>query len=446
MSVILLFLAVLPACASLAVPPLPSGNLDAAVDRTGTWSRKIEGRGGRYSGRSPPVVPLWVADMDFRSPQPIVDALVGRASNGVYGYTDCPPELEELMCSRLASVYGCAEASADWFRWLPGLLPGLNHAVKAACGDMADGAVAIPTPVYAPFLAAPLNCDRTLVRVPFAVNVEKGGGHEGGGQEGGAMRFTIDWDLLEATLREPTTRLLHFCNPHNPTGRCWTLDELVRVAELCVRHDCVLCSDEVWGELPLEPEEAPFTSMLALMRPSPGEPAAAVVTGLEERLIVLTSPSKCFNVAPLDIALAVIPDQELRSRFRAAGSDAAEVSCFGYSAAVAAYGDPECELWRQRLVAYLRANRDHAAARLRQLGIRCVTPEASYLMWMDCAEVLPAGGNAEEFFLEAGVALTGGVAFGGDAATARLNFGCRRETLDEGLARMEAAINAVASG
>ena len=147
------------------------------------------------------------------------------------------------------------------------------------------------------------------------------------------------------------------------------------------------------------------------------------------------------NVAPLDIALAVIPDEGLRSRFRDAGSDTAEVSCFGYTAAVAAYGDAECEAWRQRLVAYLRANRDHSASRLQAMGISCVRPEASYLMWMDCTDVLPQGMNAEEFFLESGVALTGGVAFGGSPSTVRLNLGCRRETLDEGLARMASAIS-----
>lgn len=413
------------------VPPLPSGELDAKVDRTSTWSRKIEGRGGRYSGRSPPVVPLWVADMDFRSPQPIVDALVARASNGVYGYTDAPPELETLMCSRLETVYGCSiPAEASWFRWLPGLLPGLNHAVVAACGDAPSSGVAIPTPVYAPFLDAPANNGRELLRVPLVCERR-------GAADDLELHFTIDWPSLEASLRVPSTKLLHWCNPHNPTGRCWTKEELERVASLCVEHDVTLCSDEVWGEVPLEPSAFPFTSMLSLLSDGDGRGG---IEGLAERLIVLTSPSKCFNVAPLDIALAIIPDPALRQKFRSAGSDAAEVSCFGYSAAVAAYGESECESWRQRLVTYLKANRDHAAGRLQEMGIRCVVPEASYLMWMDCADVLPEGANAEEFFLEAGVALTGGVAFGGAAGTVRLNFGCRRETLDEGLERMAAAL------
>ena len=115
-------------------------------------------------------------------------------------------------------------------------------------------------------------------------------------------------------------------------------EELERVASLCVEHDVTLCSDEVWGEVPLEPSAFPFTSMLSLLSDGDGRGG---IEGLAERLIVLTSPSKCFNVAPLDIALAIIPDPALRQKFRSAGSDAAEVSCFGYSAAVAAYGESD---------------------------------------------------------------------------------------------------------
>ena len=141
-----------------------------------------------------------------------------------------------------------------------------------------------------------------------------------------------------------------------------------------------------------------------------------------------------------------IPDPALRRAFRRVGRDAAEVGCFAYAAAEAAYGDDECEAWRRRLVAYLRANRDHAARALESMGVRSVTPEASYLMWLDASEALPPAENAERFFLrEAAVGLTGGVAFGGAPGTARLNLGCTRETLDTALERMAAAIDKVRS-
>ena len=433
------------------IPPLPSGALDAAVDRRNTGSRKISGRKGEYVGRD--VVPMWVADMDFRSPQPIVDALVARAADGVYGYTDCSPELAELLCERLRRVYGCTgvSPSPEWFRWLPGLLPGLNHAVRTTCVPNTADAVAIPTPVYAPFLASPINCAAVLTTVPFTCT------RRPGGAAGKELYFEVDWEGLEAAISSQDTKLLHWCNPHNPAGRCWTRQELVRVARLCVTHDVLLCSDEVWGELPLDPTAHPFTSMLALITAADtstvatagaaADPAGVApdgVPGLYERLVVLTSPSKCFNVAPLDIATAIIPHEPLRTTFIACGRDAAEVSVFGYVAAQAAYGEPECEAWRMRLVDYLRANRDVAAARLTAMGISCVVPEASYLMWMDATDVLPPGTNAEAWFKDvARVGLTPGVEFGGGLGTVRLNYGCRRETLDEALRRMEEALAGV---
>ena len=226
-------------------------------------------------------------------------------------------------------------------------------------------------------------------------------------------------------------------------------------------HGVLLCSDEVWGDVALTPDSHPFVSMLALLAsPSDELPAGAAATaaeramatddteaargvpGLLHLLMVLTSPSKCFNVAPLDLAVAIVPDDALRARFRRCGADSAEVSVFGYMAAMAAYGDPECESWRLRLIEYLRANRDHAAAALQGMGIRCVVPEASYLMWMDASDALPDGVIAEDFFLDAGVGLSGGLPFGGSSGTVRLNIGCRREVLDEGLTRMAAAIDA----
>ncbi len=297
-----------------APPPLPSGTLDAAVDRRGTASRKMQGRNGAYLGKD--VVPLWVADMDFRSPQPIVDALVARAQDGVYGYTDCPPELAETFLARLETVYGCTaqKPAASWLRWLPGLLPGLNHAVRATCSPTRpDDAVAIPTPIYAPFLDAPRNCGASCRPVPL-IETRRGDGAT-------ELHYTIDLARLEAECADPHVKLLHFCNPHNPVGRCWTRAELEAVARLCVAHDVVLCSDEVWGEMPLDSTAHPFTSMLSLL-PSggageggaagePGRGESCGVNGLMERLIVLTSPSKCFNVAPLDIAVAVIPDADL---------------------------------------------------------------------------------------------------------------------------------------
>ena len=435
---------------SVPVPPLPSDG-DSRLDRAGTYSRKLQGRSGEYEGRD--VVPMWVADMCLSAPQPIVDAIVARAQHGVYGYTDCPAALTASMLTHLEAYYECRRPEATWFRWLPGLLPGLNHAVRACCTPGSGDAVAVATPIYPPFLDTATNCGAALVRVPLT---EARLGDS-------SLRHSIEWGALEATLAAPTTKVLLWCNPHNPTGRCWSRDDLLRLARLCVEHEVTLLSDEVWGEMPLS-DDAPFTSCLSLLAPEAGEaapeagPEAAsetgpgvgpeTVAGLRQRLIVLTSPSKTYNVASLDIALAIVPHAPLLARFRAVGRDAAEVTPFGYTAALAAYSHAECAAWRLRLLTHLRANRDHALAVLAALpGVRATCPEASYLMWLDVTDALPegvisSGVTATEHLLSHGVALSDGVTFGATAGHVRLNLGCTREMLDRALQRMQKALAA----
>ena len=418
----------------IPTPPLPSP-ADNDLNRTGAISaevdpfssRKLQGKGGAYRGKD--VVPMWIADMDFRAPLPVVDAIVKCAARGIYGYTNCPPRLTELAIERLASVYGSTEPpQAEWLTWLPGLVPGLNHAVRATCTPAGGGGgVVVLSPAYPPFLHTPGLCGATLLDVPL---LPRAAGE-------GEVAFEIDWEALERALSPPSTKLLLLCNPHNPSGRCWPRDDLSRLLRLCVDHGVTVCSDEVWGELPLEPSATPFTSALALAS------GPASVPGLRERLIVLTSPSKCFNVATLDIALAAVPDGALREAFRRAGAETgtAEVPPFGYFGAEACYGDGESEAWRRRLVAYLAANRDAALAALAAVpGLRATRPESSYLMWVDATACLPPGASAAELLLQHGVGVSDGGDFGGAPGCFRLNFACRRETLERGLARVVAAL------
>lgn len=424
---------------SVPEPPLPSA-VDANLDRTGAvsnlrdpfHSRKLQGKQGIFRGRD--IVPMWIADMDFRCPQPIVDATVACAQRGIFGYTNCPPELTALTLERLATVYGCAtEPQSDWLHWMPGLVPGLSHAVRVAkargvaiSGSVdAQTRIAVLTPAYPPFLGLPAYHHVSLDKVPLTV--------ERDGSVGG-LNFALDWGALEASLSHPETRLLLLCNPHNPTGRCWPEHELRRLAAMCVEHEVLLCSDEVWGELPLEPERAPFTSALALLED---------VQGLRERLIILTSPSKCFNIATLDIALAVVPDSALRAELIAEGRDMAEITPFGYFAAEAAFGHRESEEWRTRVVAYLKANHEYAIARLSAVpGVHTTTPESSYLLWVDATEALPRVGatSAAAHLLEAGVGVSDAADFGAPPGCFRLNLACARHTLERGLARIVAAL------
>ena len=413
--------------------------------------------------------------MDFRCAQPLVDTIVDRAHHGIFGYTDPSPELEDKVLSRLSRVYGCPRAPCStWLRWIPGLIGGLNSAVGATCSQATD-AVAVATPVYAPFLEAPRKMGARLIEVPLAESRR--------GVSGDELHYSIDWQRLEAAVADPHTKLVLWCNPHNPTGRCWTRRELARLARLCVEHDAVLCSDEVWGDLPLEPEAHPFTSMLALLSTAEangssrvkggdgeapmavnegekkGKVAAAVVLddnddpealagvrGLSERLIVLTSPMKTFNIASLCVGFGIVPDDDLWRRFNRACGGCADISCFGFAAALTAYEHAECEAWRQRVVRYVNANRAYAYAALTSMGgIRCVKPEATYLMWFDATAALPPGTDALRFFLAAGVGLSGGTPFGAPPGMCRINLACRKETLEEGLLKMAAALDALRS-
>lgn len=314
---------------SIPEPPMPSVN-DADLDRSGAiskqrdsfMSRKLQGppaAGSRSSApgvfRGKDVVPMWIADMDFRAPQPVIDAAVECAERGIFGYTNCPPALTASTLERLERVYGCAAPESSWLHWMPGLVPGLSHSIRVARKRHGKG-VAVLTPAYPPFLALPGYHGAELQPIPLAVADTATGG----------LHHTIDWTSLEGVLAQSATNLLLLCNPHNPTGRCWSREELRRMATLCVEHDVLLCSDEVWGELPLHSYSTPFTSALALIDGGGGDGAAAPVTGLRERLIVLTSPSKCFNIATLDIALAIVPDADLRKDLIAEGRDMAEVT------------------------------------------------------------------------------------------------------------------------
>ena len=255
-------------------PPLPTAS-DAEHNRPFS-SRRMLGSGGALRDRD--IVSMWIADMDFRAPQPIVDAVMTCAERGIFGYTVCPPALTDATVERLGRVYGCTAPQAEWLGWLPGLVPCLSNVCRVASTHSgADGTdpcgVAVLTPAYPPFLKLPAHNGLVLETVPLRQDTQ-----------GAELRFEIDWSLLERTLAKPSTKLFLLCNPHNPTGRCWTRAELRRFASLCCDFGVMLCSDEVWGELPLDPTRTPFTSTLALLDDYPA---------LSERLIVTSSPSKC---------------------------------------------------------------------------------------------------------------------------------------------------------
>ncbi len=373
-------------------------DFDQIIDRSGTSSEKWE----RYRNRD--VIPLWVADMDFRSPQAVIDALHARVGHGVFGYTLPPGELHDVVRRMLRQDFDW-KVGHDWIVWLPGLVAGLNLACRAVGGEGDE--VLVPIPVYPPFMSAPRHGRRTAVTVPLSVR---------------SGRRTFDFEALERAVTR-RTRLLLLCNPHNPVGRAYDREELDQVARLCERYDLVICSDEIHSGLLLDTDRRHI-------------PIATISPETACRTITLMAPSKTFNIPGLGCAFAVVPDPELRSRFiEAMAGTVPPVNTLGYTAALAAYCHGDA--WQRELLTYLRGNRDLVAQEIALMpGLSMDRVEATYLAWIDARET--GLDDPSAFFEQAGVGLSDGALFGG-AGFVRLNFGCPRPLLREALGRMRRA-------
>ena len=380
-------------------------DFDRLVDRRRTDSSKWQKYG-------PDILPLWVADMDFQSPEPVIRALRDRVEHGVFGYLALEqPEFHELFADRLLKRYGW-RVSPDAVVIIPGVIPGFNVAGRILTAP-GDGLI-LQTPVYPPILRAASSIGLTREEAPLARRADG--------------RYEIDVDAFSAAIRE-RTRFFLLCNPHNPVGRVFTRDELTSLAQVCLRRGLAIVADEIHCELTLGSNRH--------------TPIASLDPEIAERTITLMAPSKTFNLAGLKCSVAVIPNATLREKFIAGRIDLVQtVNVFGYTAAFAAYRDGQP--WLDELLRYLEANRDFVAGyvRSRLPGVSVFPPEATYLAWLDCRNAGDAGRDPFRFFLERGrVALNDGTLFGpGGTGFVRLNFGCPRSLLAQALDRMRGAL------
>ncbi|MGL9723636.1 MalY/PatB family protein [Sodalis sp. (in: enterobacteria)] len=375
-------------------------NFDECIDRRHSDSYKWQ----KYAGRD--VIPLWVADTDFRSPPCIIEALRARVEHGVFGYGSSPTDLTEIFIQRMRERYQW-EVKAEWLVFLPGLVSGLHLAVRALTA--ANEAVVIPNPIYPPFRAAARSAGRERRLAPMRRDAD---------------RWCVDFAGTDPALTG-NERLLMLCNPHNPGGSAYRREELLQHLAFAREHDLLVCSDEIHCDLLLTPglRHIPFASL-------DGDAA--------QRSITLMSPSKSFNIAGLGASVAVIPNARLRMKFAAqrAGLVPA-VDVLALCAANAAWRGGQD--WLAAQINYLRGNRDRLKARLRDMpGLTLAGPEATYLAWIDASGLGVADPHA--FFEQAGVGLSAGADFG-DRRFVRLNFGCTRGVLDAALARMAQAID-----
>jgi cystathionine beta-lyase len=380
-------------------------DFDTVPARLGTDSQKWQ----KYAGRD--ILPLWVADMDFKSSPEIIAALHDRVAHGIFGYARPVKSTVDAVVDALQRNYAW-KIDPAWIVWLPGLVCGLN--ITAQAFAQAGEEVLTLTPVYPPFMSAPKNSARLSTQAAFVLR----DGH-----------WEIDWDALACAVT-PRTKLFYLCNPHNPLARVWRREELIRLGEFCAQHHLVLCSDEIHCDLILDPTLHHL-------------PAASLSPEISARTVTLMAPSKTYNVPGLGTSFAIISDPAFRAQFiRASAGVVAEVTALGFTACEAAYRDSEA--WRQALLTYLRGNRDFLLDYLaREIpGIRVEAPiEATYLAWLNLEALHLADPVAH--FETHGVGLSEGAYFGAPKGHyVRLNFGCPRATLAEALHRMKNAVAA----
>ncbi len=356
------------------------------------------------------VLPLWVADMDFSSPPAVIEALQQRVAHGVFGYACESRELKELITARMENLYGWRITTEDIV-----LLPGVVAAFNLVCQAVAQPgeSILIQPPVYPPFFNAPGFASARAVFNNINRNT--------------AGVYTLDLDDFEAAI-EKDTRSFLLCNPHNPLGRVFTREELSGMAEICLKHGLVICSDEIHSDLVFEGYRH--------------IPIASLDREIEANTVTLLAPSKTFNIAGLECSALICTNPDLRGRIQAARRGLLGwVNLLGMTAGAAAY--KHGAEWLQQVLKIVQGNRDFLAQYLAENipGVRMTKPEATYLAWLDCRDLNLPQPPAHFFLEKARVALNNGEDFGEPGrGHVRLNFGCSRETLIAALERINRAL------
>lgn len=386
-------------------------NFDKITDRKGTDCVKYDRLGEVYGDAD--LTPLWVADMDFETPEPIVDALRRRMDHKVFGYGVPPTDYWDAIRDWLRDRHGW-QVEKEWITYIPGIVKGIGMVVNALLEKHEK--VVIQPPVYHPFRLVPSSNRREVVFNPLLPCSDGS--------------YAMDFNNLEQILQDPSCRLLILSNPHNPAGIVWPEETLRQLAEICHRHGVIVISDEIHCDMALfGHKHTPFATV---------SPEAAEIS------ITFGAPSKTFNIAGIVSSYVIVPEENLRERFfswlKANEFDAPDI--FAPIAAAAAYR--YCEPWRKALVSYLEGNvllvEEFCRTRLPQ--IRPLRPQASFLVWLDCRGLGLDHDRLNHLFVrQARLALNDGEMFNpGGEGFMRLNVGCPRAVLQDALERLEACI------
>lgn len=362
------------------------------------------------------VLPMWVADMDFPSPKPILDALHKVLDQGVLGYELPSVALKETVATRMDHLYAW-KVKPESIVTVTGIVSGFNVAARAF-GSPKKGYL-VQSPVYNEFHEVKNNVRIPQFDAPLVKSVQ-----------GNILRYEIDWDVFRKQVKKAGMFLL--CNPHNPLGIVFSRRDLLRMAEICVENDVLIVSDEIHSELLLDDNQ--FT------------PLAKLSSRVAKQTITLIAPSKTFNVPGLFCGFAIIPNKELRERYvKMVENLRLHVSSLGLHAAQVAFSG-QCDGWLRELRRYLKGNRDFLVDYVTEMmpGVRITIPEATYLAWLDFTQLNLKSSPYEFFLKEAKVALSDGTIFGETGnGHVRLNFGTSRRILTQGLERMRKALRSL---
>lgn len=360
------------------------------------------------------LLPMWVADMDFPAPKPILDAIREAVRHGVLGYELASSTLLETVAARMDRLYGW-KVKPEWVVPASGIVSGFNVAARAL--PSSKKGYLIQPPVYNEFHELKNNVGLRQVDAPLVKEVR-----------GNILHYEIDWDLFKKQIKKAGMFLL--CNPHNPLGIIFSRSDLRRMAEICLENKVLIVSDEIHSELLLEDKK--FT------------PIAKLSAEIAQNSITLIAPSKTFNVPGLFCGFAIIPNQALRSEYAKVSAQLRlHVASLGLRAAQAAFSG-QCDDWLKELRGYLTGNRDFLIDHVTKNmpGVRVTVPKATYLAWLDFTQLDLEKSPFEFFFERAKVALSDGALFGeAGKGHARLNFGTSRRILKQGLDRMARALH-----
>ncbi len=375
-------------------------DFDKTIDRRATNSYK-------WDSAPEGVLPMWVADMDFRTAPAIIDALQKRVAHGIFGYTRVPDAYYDAVTSWFSRRHGW-DIDREWIIYTSGVVPAVSAVIKALTvpGDK----VIVQTPVYNCFFSSIRNNGCEIVSNPLRRTADT---------------YKMDFDALERCAADPRAKVMLLCNPHNPAGRVWTPDELTRLGNICLRNGVTVVADEIHCELVYQGFK--YT------------PFASLSDAFLHRSVTCVSPSKAFNIAGLQIANIVAFDNDLRSRIDKAINinEVCDVNPFGVAATIAAYN--EGEEWLNQLVDYLHGNYEAMAEFCRrELPEFPITRlEGTYLVWMDCSSLgMPSDALEHALLDDARLWLNAGTMYGAEGeGYMRWNIACPRSVMLDGLNR-----------